>query len=176
MPDMKNMYSYVAVDPINNIDPLGLTIDSANTSCGRNPIGREIAMETLYAPAPNRNAIAAAARKFGELARKGCQNHHLLPLHLAGPKNGPTATLPAAYHQKLTNEFRKFGLGAKKGMTIKKLADHMKNVYKKFPADKFKGKFNPCKKVLELTGHERNSRFKNLGRRRREVFTAGYGD
>ncbi len=35
------------------------------------------------------------------------EEHHFFPVYLGGPENGPTYRLPAAYHQLLTNAFRR---------------------------------------------------------------------
>jgi RHS repeat-associated protein len=61
------------------------------------------------------------------------EDHHITPKYLGGAKKGPTVRLPKAYHQKITNAFRKlwpYGVGVP---TAAALAKIMQEVYKQFP-------------------------------------------
>jgi hypothetical protein len=48
-----------------------------------------------------------ARRAFPHLAGGPKQKHHIHPRYLGGPDNGPTVDLDPAYHQLITNEFRR---------------------------------------------------------------------
>jgi hypothetical protein len=59
------------------------------------------------------------------------QGHHEIPLYLGGPKNGPVTKLNAAYHQLITNAFRKLApYGEKYEGSLQKL---LEKVYSRFP-------------------------------------------
>lgn len=51
-------------------------------------------------------ATAEAAAKYPKLAGK-TDAHHVRPQYLGGAKNGPRVAIDAAYHQLITNEFRR---------------------------------------------------------------------
>jgi RHS repeat-associated protein len=73
-----------------------------------------------------------AQARYPKLAGK-LQNHHIDPKYLGGAKDGPTVELDGAYHQLVTNEFRKewsYGQGAPSREMAEDIA---KRVYKKFP-------------------------------------------
>jgi len=55
---------------------------------------------------PYEQAVAEAKNDYPNLANKPDQAHHITPQYLGGPKNGPTAPLNPAYHQRITNAFR----------------------------------------------------------------------
>ncbi|HYO60023.1 hypothetical protein [Archangium sp.] len=74
-----------------------------------------------------------ARKAFPHLAGGPRQEHHIHPRYLGGPDNGPTVNLDPAYHQLITNEFRKhhgYGLGAP---NLKRALELMRLVYSKYP-------------------------------------------
>ena len=74
-----------------------------------------------------------AEKLYPKLAGK-LQDHHVIPQYLGGAKDGATARIPAAYHQLITNEFRKL---APYGQSIQRGAAEVgrivQEVYSKFP-------------------------------------------
>jgi hypothetical protein len=78
-------------------------------------------------------AVANAKLDYPNLANKPDHAHHITPQYLGGPKNGPTAPLNPAYHQRITNAFRnEYGYGQGPVKETKQL-DIMYNVYRKYP-------------------------------------------
>jgi hypothetical protein len=74
-----------------------------------------------------------ARKAFPHLAGGPKQKHHLHPRYLGGPDNGPTVLLDPAYHQLITNEFRKshgYGLNPPR---FKRALEIMRLVYSKYP-------------------------------------------
>jgi RHS repeat-associated protein len=66
------------------------------------------------------------------------ERHHDTPMYMGGPKNGSLTTIPAAYHQLITNAFRnKWGYGGS-APTPELLDNIMKDVYNQYPLDKCK--------------------------------------
>ena len=51
--------------------------------------------------------MANAAGRWPKLAKKADQWHHIVPKYLGGAKKGLRVRIPAAYHQEITNAFRK---------------------------------------------------------------------
>jgi RHS repeat-associated protein len=47
-----------------------------------------------------------AAAQYPKKACMPDENHHIVPKYLGGTNNGPTVTIPAPYHQLITNAFR----------------------------------------------------------------------
>jgi hypothetical protein len=80
-------------------------------------------------------SLAAEAEKlFPKLANKPWQNHHIIPKYLGGAKDGATARIPAAYHQRITNEFRRLGpSGQKIQRTAEEVGRILQQVYSKYP-------------------------------------------
>lgn len=76
---------------------------------------------------------AEAEKAYPKLAGK-FNEHHVMPKYLGGAKDGPTVRIPAAYHQLITNEFRRL---APYGQTIARSAEEvgriMVQVYSKYP-------------------------------------------
>ncbi|WP_433804954.1 hypothetical protein [Bacteroides sp. KG122] len=59
--------------------------------------------------------------------------HHITPKYLGGAKNGQLVPLDGAYHQVITNEFRRiqgYGLPKPSPQRLRKI---MKDVYSKYP-------------------------------------------
>jgi hypothetical protein len=74
-----------------------------------------------------------ARKAFPQLAGGPPQKHHIHPRYLGGPDSGPTVNLDPAYHQLITNEFRKhhgYGLGTP---NLKRALELMRLVYSKYP-------------------------------------------
>ena len=74
-----------------------------------------------------------ARRAFPHLTGGPKQKHHVYPRYLGGPDNGPTVDLDRAYHQLITNEFRKnreYGRGTP---NPKRALELMRLVYSKYP-------------------------------------------
>jgi len=62
------------------------------------------------------------------------EDHHVDPQYLGHPKNGPTVTIPAPYHQGITNEWRKEWPYGQDGVpTSEQYEDIKKRVYEKYP-------------------------------------------
>jgi RHS repeat-associated protein len=78
------------------------------------------------------NLIEEAAAAYPK--KSGIEWHHYIPLYLGGPKSGRMVELPAAYHQYITNAFRKYweyGQGEfPNPATLRQIMD---KVYRQFP-------------------------------------------
>jgi len=72
--------------------------------------------------------LKAAQQAYPKLAGK-TQLHHITPKYLGGPANGPLIKLDAAYHQQITNEFRKYW-GYGKGLSL--ILSNVKKLWIKF--------------------------------------------
>lgn len=60
--------------------------------------------------------------------------HHIIPKYLGGAKDGEVAKLPAAYHQLITNEFRRLApYGQKIERTAEEVGRIVQQVYSKYP-------------------------------------------
>jgi hypothetical protein len=71
------------------------------------------------------------------------QEHHFWPLYLGGPPNGQTFRLPAAYHQLITNAFRRrypYGQGKP---SEKEAREIMMEVYSQYPIPQLIGIQSP---------------------------------
>lgn len=80
--------------------------------------------------------LRAAQQAYPKLAGK-THLHHITPKYLGGPANGPLIKLDAAYHQQITNEFRKYwsyGQGTIKDPVLRQQI--MDKVYSVFPLPK----------------------------------------
>jgi hypothetical protein len=76
--------------------------------------------------------VKAAQAEFPGKAGK-IEEHHITPKYLGGDPDGPTIPLDAAYHQKITSEFRKqwgYGQGPPNSAELQRI---MEDVYKKYP-------------------------------------------
>ncbi|WP_158502184.1 hypothetical protein [Vitiosangium sp. GDMCC 1.1324] len=74
-----------------------------------------------------------ARKKFPHLAGGPKQKHHIHPRYLGGPENGPTVDLDPAYHQLITNEFRKLAGYGRKLPSLNAVLAFMRAVYSKYP-------------------------------------------
>jgi hypothetical protein len=78
--------------------------------------------------------VRDAARRYPKKVGREC--HHIFPQYLGGAKKGATVSVPAAYHQAITNAFRKelsYGQGLRPDTA--EATRIMKKVYSKLPLD-----------------------------------------
>lgn len=61
------------------------------------------------------------------------EEHHITPEYLGGARNGPRVRLDAAYHQQITNEFRRLWEYGQGTPTAQQLERIMQQVYEKYP-------------------------------------------
>lgn len=76
--------------------------------------------------------LRAARQQYPKKAGR-IENHHIEPLYMGGARNGSTAALDAAYHQKITNEFRRLHPYGSSNPSAARLAEIMEDVYRQFP-------------------------------------------
>ncbi|WP_375766867.1 hypothetical protein NR798_35005 [Archangium gephyra] len=74
-----------------------------------------------------------ARKAFPHLAGGPKQKHHFHPRYLDGPDNGPTVDLDPAYHQLITNEFRRLAGYGKRPPRLNVVLEIMKKVYARYP-------------------------------------------
>jgi hypothetical protein len=74
-----------------------------------------------------------ARKAFPHLAGDPMQEHHIHPRYLGGLDNGPTVRLDPAYHQLITNEFRRLVGYGNRPPGLKVVLEIMKKVYAKYP-------------------------------------------
>lgn len=67
------------------------------------------------------------------------EEHHLFPLYLGGPKDGATFRLPAAYHQLITNEFRRQHPYGRPRPSPERAREIMLDVYSRYPIPQLVG-------------------------------------
>jgi len=90
---------------------------------------------------------AARAQRYKELVKEAqkeypkkagkIERHHKQPIYLKGPKSGETVPIDAAYHQKITNEFRaEVPYGTKPKFSAAEVDEIMTKIYDKFPLQK----------------------------------------
>ena len=75
---------------------------------------------------------AKTVAKYPQLAEK-FHDHHITPKYLGGDPKGPTVRLNAAYHQEITNAFRRewpYGQGMPDAQELLRILD---KVYSHFP-------------------------------------------
>lgn len=99
-------------------------------------------------PCPTKLAKAASgANKYSDDLVKSAQKlypnkagktelHHITPKYLGGAKNGPRVPLDGAYHQQITNAFRKLRPYGKPKPTEAELNIILEKVYSQFPLPK----------------------------------------
>ena len=76
--------------------------------------------------------LRAAVRDYPGKANK-FELHHIVPKYMGGPQDGPLVKLNAAYHQKITNAFRKEWPYGSAKPTFEELEKVMEKVYREFP-------------------------------------------
>jgi len=64
---------------------------------------------------------------------QGYQYHHAVPIYMGGNAKGPTYRLPTAYHQAITQEFRREWPYGQEPPRPLQLAEIMMRVYSKYP-------------------------------------------
>jgi hypothetical protein len=73
-----------------------------------------------------------AEELYPKLAGK-LQDHHIIPKYLGGAKDGATARISAAYHQLITNEFRRLVPYGSAKPTGEALIQILEQVYSRYP-------------------------------------------
>ena len=63
----------------------------------------------------------------------GTELHHLTPQYLGGAADDPTVEIPSAYHQQITNEFRRLYPYGQPKPSPQQLQEIMQQVYQKYP-------------------------------------------
>jgi hypothetical protein len=81
--------------------------------------------------------MGEAQKQFPHLYGKPKQEHHVHPIYLGGPKNGPTVELDPAYHQLVTNAFRKQHPYGQPPPTTDELQKILRDVYTQYPLPGF---------------------------------------
>lgn len=77
--------------------------------------------------------LAEAKQKFPHLQAKPPHEHHVHPKYLGGLQDGPTVKVDPAYHQLITNEFRRAYAYNSKVPDLEVQEEIMKKVYSKYP-------------------------------------------
>jgi len=77
--------------------------------------------------------LAEAGQKFPHLRGKPPQEHHVHPKYLGGPQDGPTVKVDPAYHQFITNTFRREHAYDQDAPMPDVQLRIMKKVYSKYP-------------------------------------------
>ncbi len=76
---------------------------------------------------------ADAEKLYPKLVGK-LNNHHIVPKYLGGAADGATVSIPAAYHQMITNEFRRLApYGQKVQRSAAEVERILQQVYSKYP-------------------------------------------
>jgi RHS repeat-associated protein len=102
--------------------------DTANPGRKDPPGGGGDNNDPCYSPDDIANAQKEYPKKAGKI-----ENHHIWPQYMGGPASGPTVPLDGAYHQLITNAFRKLW-GWKQGTpSPQELQDIMDQVYNQYP-------------------------------------------
>ncbi len=78
-----------------------------------------------------RQRLAEAQERY--LNSKGYQDHHAVPIYLGGTRKGQTFRLHTAYHQAITQEFRREWPYGQDPPRPQQLAEVMIRVYSKYP-------------------------------------------
>jgi len=76
--------------------------------------------------------VRAAQKEFPSKAGK-IEQHHITPKYLGGDPKGPLAPFDAAYHQKITTEFRRLHPYGSEPPSPQRLQEIMRQVYEKYP-------------------------------------------
>jgi hypothetical protein len=76
--------------------------------------------------------LRAAQKEFRGKAGK-IELHHIEPKYLGGDPKGPLVPLDAAYHQQITNEFRRLAPYGQTPPSPAEVQRIMQEVYKKYP-------------------------------------------
>jgi len=76
---------------------------------------------------------AEARSAFPHLFSKSKQKHHVHPKYLGGPEDGPTVDVDPAYHQLITNAFRREHPYGQEVPSPAQQQEIMRKVYSKYP-------------------------------------------
>jgi RHS repeat-associated protein len=76
--------------------------------------------------------VKAAQRQFPDKAGK-IEQHHIRPEYLGGARNGAKVPLDGAYHQQITNEFRRLHPYRSEVPSPARVQEIMRQVYDRFP-------------------------------------------
>ncbi|HEV2472181.1 MAG TPA: hypothetical protein VGS41_05915, partial [Chthonomonadales bacterium] len=87
---------------------------------------------TAESPASYESLVEQAREAYPNKAGR-LENHHITPKYLGGAADGPTVELDAAYHQWITNAFRREFPYGQKPPGAADLGRIMGNVYRRFP-------------------------------------------
>jgi hypothetical protein len=91
-------------------------------------------LDPKAARAQYEKGMQEARRSFPHLFGGPKQKHHVHPRYLGGPEDGPTVDLDPAYHQLITNEFRRLAsYGRRTPLGFDAVWKLMKQVYTKYP-------------------------------------------
>lgn len=77
--------------------------------------------------------LVSEARKLYPKKAGRIEHHHVAPKYLGGDKKGRTVPIDAAYHQLITNEFRRLHPYGSARPTPQRLSELMRQVYSKYP-------------------------------------------
>lgn len=77
--------------------------------------------------------MAEAKREFPHLFGKSAQEHHVIPKYLGGLQSGKAVTLDQAYHQLITNAFRKEFSYNQAAPDLPRLKAILRVIYSKYP-------------------------------------------
>jgi RHS repeat-associated protein len=97
----------------------------------------DVTMSVVAKSAPGEAAlfedlVAAAQKAFPDKAGR-TELHHITPKYLGGNPKGPLAPLDAAYHQQITNAFRRRAPYNKPKPSSEDLQQIMKDIYSQYP-------------------------------------------
>lgn len=84
-----------------------------------------------------RQRLAEAQERYPNA--RGYQDHHAIPIYMGGTAKGPTYRLPTAYHQAITQEFRREWPYGHEPPRPQQLAEIMIRVYAKYPIPQLTG-------------------------------------
>jgi hypothetical protein len=148
MSDGPSAYGYVGGNPLAYVDaegtgPIGRTIGGWVGSIIAGALGLESGPGDVFIVQSGRfigGEIGSAIEDLTAQAderypkKKGkCENHHIVPEYLGGPKNGPTIRIPAPYHQLITNQFEQTWSWRSGMPNDQQLVTVLRKVYDKYP-------------------------------------------
>lgn len=104
---------------------------------------RGLTSNVLAGEATALTAVSSEANRLDDLIREAEQlfpkkagkfeNHHEWPRYMGGPAGGPLSNINAAYHQLITNEFRRLAPYGKLQLSPAEAKEIMEQVYAKYP-------------------------------------------
>jgi hypothetical protein len=90
-------------------------------------------IDIVEAGSPSHAVLVASARSQYPKKAGKIEQHHITPRYLGGLINGPTVPLDAAYHQLITNEFRRLYHYGQEPPDVERLQRILQQVYDKYP-------------------------------------------